>query len=296
MVVTPERLKVSKSYEDDRLAVFLVESTSAISLCARGGFCKIDRMRAMALVDNMDRVAQANLRLFLARTRLSPFPLDTVDDKQLSILVRNHIRTGRLVAVRQDGESSQQTPSATTEQRRLIREIDSRLRGRLTFSGRRYKLVADVDLARIASRGEFEVVGRDEAVRVLAGMAAQHVGIDLTKLLHQASDKLTRDWRPPFGHPDGLILLRHVPVVAAVAVETTAITPSQMAKLAAAEETVNLEVVVLGLDDKPLAGLSYVIEAPDAETYEGELGASAKTNLTSAKKGRAGVVLKWIDG
>jgi hypothetical protein len=58
---------------------------------------------------------------------------------------------------------------------------------------------------------------------------------------------------------------------------------------------VNLEVVVLGLDDKPLKGLTYAIEAPDAETYEGDLGASAKTKITSAKKGSAGVALKWSE-
>jgi len=75
----------------------------------------------------------------------------------------------------------------------------------------------------------------------------------------------------------------------------TAITPSQLAKLAAAEKSVSLEVMVLGLDDKPLKGISYVIETPDGESHEGDLGSGAKTTVTSAKKGGAGIALKWSE-
>jgi hypothetical protein len=50
-------------------------------------------------------------------------------------------------------------------------------------------------------------------------------------LLKQASDKLTKDWSPPF-QPDGLILLRRIPVQTAAPKDTgPAITPSQMKAL-----------------------------------------------------------------
>ncbi len=53
------------------------------------------------------------------------------------------------------------------------------------------------------------------------------------------------------------MLLRHVPVLAADDKPQPAITPSQVAKLLAAEETVNLEVEVRGFDDKPLGGIVF---------------------------------------
>ncbi len=71
-------------------------------------------------------------------------------------------------------------------------------------------------------------------------------------------------------------------------------TPSQLAKLMV-DQSATLEVQVLGFDDKPLDGISYVIEAPDGETYEEDLGSSGKTKITSAKRGSAGVALKWAD-
>ena len=77
---------------------------------------------------------------------------------------------------------------ATTEQRRLVRNIERQTRGHLNFSGRQYKLVVDVDVARVPGRNSYEVAGRDEALRVLDGLAKEAgVASDLGTLLAQAS-------------------------------------------------------------------------------------------------------------
>jgi hypothetical protein len=295
MATASERLRISRFHTDDREAVFLVVGTKAIALCEREGFLKVAPARTLGLFEDMDRRRRREVREFVSRMRLAPLALDGMTDAQLLDVVRGHIRNGRLVGVRPGGEASQKAGNETAERRRLIRQIENSARGRLSLAGRRYKLVADVDLGKISSRSEYEVVRHDDAVQVLAHLAAQPGAADLPPLLRQASAQLTRDWRPPITQPDGLILLRHVPVVAADGVEKPSITPSQMAKLLADERSVTLEVVVLDFDDKPLAGIAYVIEAPDGETYDGDLGPSAKTKITSAKKGTAGVTLKWAE-
>jgi hypothetical protein len=190
-------------------------------------------------------------------------------------MVRAAIKTGALVALRK-GDKAGKPVDATTEQRSLVRNIDKQTRGRLNFSGRSYKLVADVDLAGVPGRNSYEVAGHDEARRVLEGLAKQagttgHLGT----LLVQASAKLTPDWRPPF-QPDGLILLRRIVEKAAPtkADDGPALTPSQLRKLQ--EGWIVLEVV----DDfeRPWRG-TVKIELPDASTREiapdGEGSASA---------------------
>jgi hypothetical protein len=118
---------------------------------------------------------------------------------------------------------------ATTEQRRLVRNIEKQTRGHLNFSGRQYKLVVDVDLGQVPGRNSYEVAGRDEALRVLDGLAKEAGAAgDLGALLVQASAKLTPDWRPP-RQPDGLILLRRIRQSNTPVKDTgPAITPSQM--------------------------------------------------------------------
>lgn len=296
MPPSAEQLRISRYLASDREAVFLVTCTRAISLCEHEGFRKVAPSHALWLLGSMERRSYFEVRAFVSRMRLSPLPLSRVDDQQLLDLVRGHVRTGRLAGVRPDGAASQQASDETAQQRRLIRKIEQSVRGRLGLAGRAYKLVADADLGKLPGRDDYEVVRHDEAQSALARLAAQHAAGELPDLLRQASEKLTRDWRPPLSQPDGIILLRRLPVIAAIGREAgPAMTPSQLAKLLADEKSVTLEVVVLGLDDKPVKGLTYVIEAPDAETHEGDLGGGAKTKITSTKKGTASVTLKWAE-
>jgi N-acetylmuramoyl-L-alanine amidase len=208
-------------------------------------------------------------------------------------MVRAAIKTGALVALRK-GDKAGKPVDATTEQRSLVRNIDKQTRGRLNFSGRSYKLVADVDLAGVPGRNSYEVAGHDEARRVLEGLAKQagttgHLGT----LLVQASAKLTPDWRPPF-QPDGLILLRRIRQSSAPVKDTEpAMTPSQ---LKAMMEKAALEIHVVDLDNKPQEGLAFKIAMPDGGSASGKLDKEGRGRAKSSSLGVFTVSFPDLDG
>jgi hypothetical protein len=117
-------------------------------------------------------------------------------------------------------------------QLRLIREIESQTRGKLTEAGRQYRLLRDIDFEGFAERNSYYVVRQDEAKQVLDAMAKETgTPAELAVLFGKARDQLTRDWHA-FTKPDGLILLRRAPVVRAPVADTgPAITPSQFRRM-----------------------------------------------------------------
>ena len=151
-----------------------------------------------------------------------------MNDWEVANLVRLAIERRSACGLREIDKAGKPV-NATTEQRRLVRKIEKQTGGHLNFSGRQYKLVVDVDLGQVPGRNSYEVAGRDEALRVLDGLAKEAgTAGDLGALLVQASAKLTQDWRPP-RQPDGLILLRRIRQLSAPVKDTgPAITPSQM--------------------------------------------------------------------
>jgi hypothetical protein len=272
-------LPLTPFYRRDELVV-LVPFFKAEHLC-RGDGC--DRLSVREALWHLKNATTAmaglgwisEIRVFLGQAHLPGLFLPNTKGSQLIPIVARAIEVGELIALRK-GDKAGKTRDETAEQRRLVREIEKQTRGRLNFSGRSYKLVADVDLAGIPGRSSYEVVGLDEALRVLDGLAKQSgTAGDLSALLAQASAKLTADWRPPF-HPDGLILLRRIEARAASTKvdDGPALTPSQLRKLQ--EGWIVLEVV----DDfeRPWRG-TVKIELPDASTREiapdGEGSASA---------------------
>lgn len=196
------------------------------------------------------------LRRFVATARISGISLPDLEDWQVLRLVRQAISCSDLLVMRPADERPRPT-DATADMRKLIRQIENRSRGRLAYAGRHHKLVGDVDLPHLPGRDDYEVVGRDEAARVLAAMAHLSPEGELPDLLRQASHKLSPDWRPPF-RPDGLVLLRRIPVRAAVGINhEPAITPSQMKKLL----TGWVELVVVWDDTgEPVTGLPLAVE------------------------------------
>jgi len=248
-------------------------------------------------LDTMNQRCRQALRGFGASLRLCGIPLTSIDDQRLLDIVRGHVRAGSLVGVREDPRATPKTGEDSARQRQLVRRIESAFRGRISVGGRSYKLVADIDLGKVPRREDHEVVRRDDAVKVLEALTAQHGGPDVRDLLGQASARLTCDWRPPVTEPNGLVLLRRLPVMAAVGVETgPALTPSQIVKLRAAEDSVSFEVVVLGPGGEPVRDLRSTIETPDGETHEDALDSSGRTRITSAKKGTASVKVVWAGG
>jgi hypothetical protein len=170
------------------------------------------------------------IRRFVSDAGLSR-DLREMKDWEVCDLVRVAIKTRAVVCLRKSDKAGKPV-DATTEQRHLVRNIDKQTRGHLNFSGRQYKLVVDVDLGKVSGRNSYEVARRDEALRVLDGLAKEAgTAGDLGALLVQASAKLTPDWRPP-SQPDGLILLRRIRQSNAPVKDTgPAITPSQVKAL-----------------------------------------------------------------
>lgn len=219
-------LPLTPRWHEDR--VWLVRATDALGLChAGGGFRALPRHQAELYLAAIGPASRPALRDFISRTRLSSFPLCQVDDCRLVELLTRLIAGADLVLVQECAAEVKSSASAT--QRRLVREIRAKLRQPLSHEGRQYRLVADVDLGRMAGRDVYEVSNHKEATLVL-DVVSKRSEPALALLLEQARGLLAPDWRAPFA-PDGLVLLRKaVAVVAPVRLEE-ALTPSQLAKL-----------------------------------------------------------------
>ncbi|HEX7507467.1 MAG TPA: hypothetical protein VF550_11890 [Polyangia bacterium] len=207
----------------------MVPAIDAIRSCSEEGCQELPEGQGLRLFDAMDRLAASGLRRFVSEARLSSFPLCELNDAKLRQMVRLAIRDRRLIALRK-GQSAGKTTSKTVELRRLVKQIEQQTRGLLNYGGRQYKLVVDVDLGKVPGRNNYEVVGRDDARRVLDGLAKESGAAgDLATLLGQASAKVTPDWRPPITTPDGLILLRkNLAPTATASNSEPAYTPSQL--------------------------------------------------------------------
>jgi hypothetical protein len=194
---------------------------------AESGYHEIDSRKAIWMLENLDRHRSMELRSFAVQ--LGRFDLYRMDDREVLKLVRDAIHNGRVITVQKGAEKSA-NPSATVQLHRLLAQVEKQTRGKLSYRGRQYKLVADVDLAQLPDRDYYEVAPQSEARAVLDSAAkdlAAHAD-----LLKQASDKLSKDWRPPFSQPEGLVLLRRIPARASTPKdEGPPITPSQMKAL-----------------------------------------------------------------
>jgi hypothetical protein len=212
-------------------SLLLVGAGDADRLCGAGGYERVDAKEALSRVQGEGRRARWQLREFAARARLFGGSLSRLDDEHMIRMIDAAIRSGALAAIRQsDALATGEADDRAAKRRRLVRDLGAALRGRrLNFAGRTYRLVADVELARLPDRDSYQVVGQQDSRKVLDAIAAQpSMSSELRALLSRARDDLTSDWRPPIA-PDGLILLRRVPVVQSSGVEqASAMTPSQI--------------------------------------------------------------------
>ena len=216
--------------------VVLVAAVRWHGMRAEGGYHEIDSRKALWLLENPDRQRRMEMRYFIAEAPLGNFAIHRMADHEVLKLIGDAIRDGRLLVI-QKGAAKSDNPSATAELRRLIAQLEKQTRGKLFHRGRQYKLVVDVDLAKTPGRDYYEIASQAEARAVLDG-AAKELGAP-TEPLKQASEKLSRDWHGPSSHPEGLVLLRRIPVHATVPKDDgPAITPSQMRALLDAEKPV----------------------------------------------------------
>jgi LysM repeat protein len=219
-----------------------------------GGCQELPAREALAYFDAVGPQMPARLRGFVAEARLTMLPLGETKDGQVVELVRQAILRRDLVALR-EGEAGAEAQDGSAEQRRLIRQIEELTRGRLSYAGKSYKLVADVDVGKVLAGNDYEVVSHDFAGRVLDGLAKQggEAG-SLAKLLAEARGKLSPDWRPPLTEPNGVVLLRrNVAIAAASKSAEPVLTPSQLAKM------------------KPTTWITIVVEDQTGEPWQGRL-------------------------
>jgi hypothetical protein len=224
-------LPISPSWSSEEgERIYLVRSNDALRLCKNGEFESVAVSQAVWEFDRTSRSTIWQVRGFVAQARLFGMDVTSLGNGQMVHLVREKIRHGELVGVKQgEGwDSAGQASNATVEQRRLVRQIEGATRGRLNEAGRQYRLIAGADLTSLPDRDSYHVVRREDAQQVLETLSKQAVGGDAKTLLLKAQDKLSPDWRPPL-LPNGLVLLRKVeaPRVAATTQEQT-FTPSQL--------------------------------------------------------------------
>jgi hypothetical protein len=270
--------------------VVLVDGLKGRGMCAQGGWEEVPLGQALSLLDGAQRSPPDGFRRFAAEIRLTSSPLREVSDQKLLALVRKAIRLGRLLAVRQTQATT--VVSRTTALRRLVAQIEKQARGKLLFRGRQYKLVVDVDLAKLPDREDYETVGQTEARIVLAGMAKENRAP--AELLGQTSENITKDWRAPFSQPDGLVLLRRIPTRAAAAKDLDpAITPSALRKL---RDEGWLEIVLVDAGMEPVADKDYDVRLADGGTKSGKTSEKGFARLEGLTPGECMVRFPTVEG
>lgn len=269
--------------------ILLVPSLRWPSL--RDEYREVDLREALWRLHDLLPRRSRELRSFLAQAQLGNLALDRMDDQQVLALLRHSLRAGRLRAVRQ-GKPSSASSDATAGLRRLVRQLERETRGKLSHRGRSYKLVVGDDLARTPNRDAYTVVAQTDARAVLDGLANQPASA--AALLREAASKLSRDWRPPFSHPEGLVLLRRLPAVASAPKEDgPALTPSQLKALL---DQATLKIHVVDLAGVPQEGLAYRIDMPDGGSAQGELDQDGCASAKSSAPGIFTVRFPDLDG
>jgi hypothetical protein len=248
--------------------VVLVRAADAPRLCHEGGFAEVPYPRAQAHLGAPTRREMGKVRDFVLRARIPAPPLAGLDDGRLWALLLTWVKHREVLVLHGCAMAVSEEGKALVERRRLVREIEEKTRGRLAYSGRSYRLVAGDDLGRLPDRDRYEVAGQTEAARVLDAIAREHGGgtVGLPGLLGQARAKLTRDWRPPF-EPDGLVLLRRVPVLTAQKQEASAITPSALKKL---RDEGWIEIVFVDAGMEPVADVDFDLRLADGGAKSGK--------------------------
>lgn len=220
-------ISLSPAWEPQSARIYLVGAVGALTLCHAGAYQTVP---AWQVIGQLQRpTADLMFALRRALPRLLAFRLEPqrLDDRELIRTVCQAIERRELVGVR---PATGEQASAASEQQRLVRRIEGASRGRLVEGGRHHKLTTDTGLSKVADRDSYEVLPRDEARRVLETLAAE-AGPQLAPLLHEAAEKLTRDWIPPLT-PDGLVLLRRMRAAPTLPrADEAPITPSQMRAL-----------------------------------------------------------------
>jgi len=256
--------------------VVLISSTTWLRERGEGGYHEIDSRRVLGLLESLDCHRLMAARHFAAE--LGRFDVQRMNDQEVLKLIRDAIRDGRALVVQKGGATANQ-PSANAELRRLVAQVEKATRGKLTYQGRQYKLVPDIELAGLPGRDYYEVASQSEARAVLSGIAQESP--PSAELLRKASEKLSKDWRAPF-QADGLVLLRRIPVQAAAPKDQgPALTPSQMKALLQKDW---IEIEVVDQDGEPYPA-HYRLELASRDIRQGDLDENGCLSVSETESG-----------
>jgi hypothetical protein len=289
MLLSLRMLRLSPIGDDDA-PVVLVHGMEGLGMQARGGWAALPLEHALSWLDRVRWSRPLDLRRFVAGIGLTTRTLSELDDRALFALVRDAVRAGRLLALRR--AEATEVEKETAGLRRLVAQIEKLVRGKLAYRGREYKLVVDVDLARLPDRDDYETVAQAEARSVLAALAQERRAT--AELLGQAGAKITKDWRAPFSQPDGLILMRRIPTRLAVTKDAaSALSPSAIKKL---RDEGWIEIVLVDAGLEPLADKDYDVRLADGGSKSGKTSDKGLARLEGILPGECLVRFPGVDG
>ena len=177
--------------------VVLLHVLDSMRLCHEGTYEAIEPVQASWIFRRgLRMIPEWDRRTFVSNSRLTHSRVNELRDHEVLELIEEGIRRGRVVAVRKvdPAKPASRPVDPDVAKLRLIREIESKLTGRMVESGRQYRLLRDIDFKHFQERNYYHVVRQDEAKQILDALAKQpHTSPELAELFVKARDGLTRD-------------------------------------------------------------------------------------------------------
>jgi outer membrane protein OmpA-like peptidoglycan-associated protein len=253
--------------EDEARQIVLVDSIDALWLCRDGEYKTVPAWATTWEFERQGSSLAWHIRSFASQSNMMALQGHWLREESIAATILRGIDNGELVGIRRKHADVSASKDPVIESQRLVRDLESKTRGRLSEGGRQFKLVAGADLPGIPDRDSYEVVSNQEARRVL-GTWVEQAGTraDLATLLGKAQDMLSPDWHPPMT-ANGVVLLRKIIArhVASVTPEA-AITPSQLRAMLETEKLLQFFARFVDERGKQITGFSGKFEhGSDAE-------------------------------
>jgi len=280
-------LRLSAPWDDE--TVVLVPAAQALLLRANGSVEELSTAEAHWLFEARATEDDRSVREFARRAELDAAPSDFLDNGALRRAIGTRIEDGQLVALRQVGAGiSSEANTLLLALRSLSKKIGEFTGPHFRVGGRHYALIAGLDLGSVRNRDEYELASRNEAGRVLDDLARQPTTAPpLARLLAEARERLSQDWRPPL-EPDGLVLLRRKVLARIVRPnDVPTVTPSQ---LVPREEKTWIEIELVDEDDEPYIG-EVELTLADGRTVRATSNAKGLLRLDGIVAGKCQVTL-----
>jgi hypothetical protein len=265
----------------------------ALVLCAGGEYELASALDTLGELDRPSPASAWKLRQFAASPAVLGIGVSALTDQRLLLLLRGRVRGGDVVGVRPSDGSLAGKGDGSLEAKRLVRSIEEAAPMGLTHAGRRYRLVVGAELAKTPERDRYQVVVRDEARGILESMAKQPAAAGKLKgLLPKATERLARDWRPPF-QPEGLVLLRRIPAQVSAPRSEHAITPSALRRL---RDEGWIEIVFVDAGGEPVPEVDFELRLADGQNQSGKTNKKGSARFEGITAGECKVSFPKVEG